>query len=496
MNDQKSSFRQIVKATSLFGGVQVFQIIISIVRAKIIAVLLGPAGMGISGLLTATTSLIAGLTGLGLGTSAIKNISAADASGDESRISTIVAVFRKLVWITGLLGAAVTLLLSPWLSEITFGNKNYTLAFVWLSVTLLFNQLSIGQSVLLQAMRKIQFLAKASMAGSFFGLLISAPLYYYWRIEAIVPALILSSALGLFLEWYYGRRIPVKKIDVSFSTILDEGRDMVQMGFMLTISGLITTAGSYIVRIFLSAEGGVAEVGLYNAGFAIINTYVGLVFSAMGTDYYPRLSGVSHDNGQANRLINQQSEVSILILAPVLSVFFIFINWVVVLMYSTKFVPVNGMIQWAALGMYFKAVSWSIAFILLAKGESKLFFWNELLANVYVLLFNLLGYKLAGLDGLGVSFLLGYAVYLIQVYLLARIKYNFSFDFGFYKIFVIQFLIGLLCFIAIRMLAVPWAYTVGLLLIALSSIYSYREMDKRMDLMQLITDMKSRFIKK
>jgi len=495
MNEQKSSFRQILKATSLFGGVQVFQIIISIVRSKIIAVLLGPAGMGISGLLTSTTSLIAGLSGLGLGTSAIKNISAADASGDEVRISTIVTVFRRLVWFTGMLGTITTLLLSSWLSEITFGNKDYTLAFIWLSITLLFNQLSIGQSVLMQAMRKMQYLARASMAGSFFGLLISAPLYYYWRIDAIVPALVLSSILGLFLEWFYGRRIKVKKVAVSIKTILDEGKDMVQMGFMLTISGLIATAGSYVVRIFLSAEGGVSEVGLYNAGFAIINTYVGLVFSAMGTDYYPRLSGVSHDNAQANQLINQQSEVSILILSPILAVFFIFINWVIVLMYSAKFMPVNGMIHWAALGMYFKAVSWSIAFILLAKGESRLFFWNELVANAYVLLFSLIGYKWAGLDGLGVSFLVGYVVYLLQVFLLARIKYGFSFDSGFYKIFVVQFLIGLLCFLVIRMFDAAWAYAAGLPLIAVSFIYSYREMDKRMDLRQLITDMKTRFIK-
>ena len=53
--EQKSSYRQIVKATSLFGGVQFFQIIISVIRSKFVAILLGPAGMGIVGLLTATT---------------------------------------------------------------------------------------------------------------------------------------------------------------------------------------------------------------------------------------------------------------------------------------------------------------------------------------------------------------------------------------------------------------------------------------------------------
>ncbi|HBK40816.1 MAG TPA: O-antigen translocase, partial [Porphyromonadaceae bacterium] len=95
MNKHQSSYRQIMKATSLFGGVQVFQIVISIVRSKFVALLLGPAGMGIVGLLTSTTGLVAGLTNFGLGTSAIKNISEANATGDEQRISTVISVMRR-----------------------------------------------------------------------------------------------------------------------------------------------------------------------------------------------------------------------------------------------------------------------------------------------------------------------------------------------------------------------------------------------------------------
>ena len=152
MQEQRSSYRQIVKATSLFGGVQFFQILISVVRSKFVAILLGPSGMGIVGLLTSTTGLITGLTNFGLGTSAIKNISEATATNDNARISSVITVMRRLVWLTGLLGAIVTLVFSPWLSEFTFGNRDYTLAFIWISVTLLFNQLSTGELVLLQSL--------------------------------------------------------------------------------------------------------------------------------------------------------------------------------------------------------------------------------------------------------------------------------------------------------------------------------------------------------
>lgn len=488
MKVNQSSYRSIMKATSLFGGVQVFNIIIAILRSKIIAILLGPAGLGILGLLNSTTGLITLLTNFGLGTSAIRDIAAANESGDQNRISKIVSVFRRLVWITGLLGAVITFVSSSWLSELTFGNKDYTIAFMWLSCSLLFSQLTSGQKVLLQGMRKLKYLAKANMLGSFIGLVISAPLYYYYRVDGIVPAIIITSVFLLGITWYFGRKIKIERTAVTTKETVFEGKGMMKMGFMLSLSSLISTGSSYIVRVFISNTGGVEEVGLYSAGFAIIGTYVGMVFTAMGTDYYPRLSGVSNDNKKANLLINQQAEIAVLILAPILTSFLIFINWAVIVLYSTKFTPVNGLIQWAALGMYFKAVSWAIGFIFLAKGASKLFFWSELAASVYVLVFNILGYKYFGLTGLGFSFLISYILILIQVYFIANFKYDFSFSSEFYKIFGIQLLLSIICFAITMFVSSFLAYILGLPFILISVWYSFKELDKRMDLKGIINN--------
>lgn len=475
-----------MKATSIFGGVQVINIFISIVRSKFIAVLLGPAGMGIAGLLTSTTGLIGSLTNFGLGTSAVKDIAAANETGDTKRIATVAAVFRRLVWITGLLGAVVTLALSPWLSQLTFGNREYTLAFVWLSVTLLLNQLAGGHMVMLQGMRKLKYLANANITGTLLGLVISVPIYYVWGIDGIVPTIILTSIASLIYAWYFGRKVKIEKAVVDRVTTIAEGKDMLKMGFMISLSGLITTAAAYLVRIYISNTGGVDDVGLYNAGFAIIGTYVGLVFAAMGIDYYPRLAGVAQDNNKARELINQQAEIAILILAPILTIFLVFINWVVILLYSAKFTPINGMIHWAALGMFFKAASWSIGFIFLAKGAARLFFWNELIANVYLLVFNVLGYKWGGLNGLGISFFAAYFVYFIQVFVITRVKYSFSFDKQFSKIMALQLLLGILCFLAVKLLPTTWAYAVGSFIVLVSSAYSLYELNKHLHLKGLI----------
>jgi O-antigen/teichoic acid export membrane protein len=329
-------------------------------------------------------------------------------------------------------------------------------------------------------------LAKANLLGTSLGLILTLPLYYYFKLDGIVPALILSSLITLLLAWFFAQKIGLPTPELTKKHIIDEGKDMLKFGFMLSVSGLITVGVSYLVRIYISNTGGVDDVGLYNAGFAIINTYVGLIFTAMGTDYYPRLTAVSNDNFKAKQLINQQAEIAILILAPILIVFIIGVHWAIILLYSHEFLKINGMIQWAAMGMFFKATCWSLGFIFLAKGDAKLFFWSELLANIYLLTTSFFCYNIWGLNGLGIAFLATYLVYLIQVFLISKKKYLFNFDKDFIKLFLIQFGIGILCFSTVIMLDGFWFYLLSICLTLLSIWYSFKELNKRIGIKNII----------
>lgn len=486
MPDQKSSYRQIMKATSVFGGVQVFQIIIQIIRSKFIAILLGPIGMGIAGLLTTTTSFIGVLADFGLGTSAVKDIAAAHATGNEMRVATVVTVLRRLVWITGILGTLITLILSPWLSLLTFGNHKYTSAFIWISCTLLFTQLTSGQMVLLQGLRKIQYLAKANLYGSLLGLLFTVPLYYKLGIDGIVPGIIIASLISLSLSRFFVRKIDIKKVKVSVVRTMAEGKTMLMMGFSISLSVLLSVGASYVVRIFISRTGSIADVGLYSAGFSIVTIYVSMIFNAMGTDFFPRLSAVSHDNTLCNQTVNQQAEIAILILAPILIVFLVFIHWVVILLYSDKFVPINLMILWAALGMFFKVIIWLFGFLFLVKGDIKIYFWNEFASTAYTLILNIIGYHLYGLTGMGISFFVSYLFAMVQAFTIGKIKFSFSFESSFVRLFIFQFGLALSAFVAVQFLPNPYPYLAGGILIALSVILSLRELEKRIGIKALL----------
>jgi O-antigen/teichoic acid export membrane protein len=494
MTSNRGTYRQIVKSTSLFGGVQIFQILIQIVRSKFIAVILGPAGMGIASLLNSTTGLISGLTNFGLSTSAVRNVAEANESGLKDRIAVIVNTLKKLTWITGFLGMFITIILSPWLSQITFGNKEFVFSFIWVSVTLLFNQLCSGQLVILQGMRKLKSLAQANLLGSLIGLIITIPLYYIWKINAIVPGIIISSLISLLVSIAYSRKIEIVHVKLSIHDTFFEGKQMLIMGFLISLSGLITLVTSYVLRIFISKNGGLDQVGLFNSGFTIINVYVGMIFTAMSTEYYPRLSGIAHDVELRTKTINQQAEIALLILSPLICIFLIYINWVVILLYSIKFIPISEMIYWAAMGMFFKSISWPIGFLILAKGDSKVFLWSEIAANSYLLLFNIAGYKIYGLSGLGISFLAANLVLLIQVYLICRYRYKFKIEKELLRIFLILFTLASICFVFIRLLNGIILYSLGTLVIVFAIYISYRELDRRLDIKSILLSLKARFL--
>lgn len=486
MEDKQSSYKSIFKATSLFGGVQVYQILIQIIKSKFVAVLLGPAGVGIMGLYQSALDLVKSVTNMGLSQSAVRDVSEANGSNDITRIAKTVTVLRKLVWFTGLLGTIIVAVLSPLLSKTTFGNYDYTIPFIILSITLLLEQLSAGQKVVLQGMRRLKDLAKASAIGATFGLFVSVPLYYLFGVNGIVPTLVLHSATALLISWWYSRKIRIEKVEVSTRQTLEQGKQMLVMGIAMSFSGIIAMSVSYILRGYIRSVGGTEEVGLFQAGFAIMTSYVGLIFNAIATDYYPRLAAVNKNNEQCNEVVSKQGEIATLIMSPMLCLCLVFMPVLLELLYSDKFLGATHFILWCCLGMMFKLASWLVAFMFVAKADSKLFMINELLGNLYYLGFSLLGYIYYGITGLGIGFALNYLVYFVQVYIISVKRYSFRLSRPFVINYIFQLILVMLCLVVSLLVKEWYSYVFGGLLTLVSLFFSLRGLNKRIQLFQLI----------
>ena len=159
-NDRNGISKGVLRAMSMFGGVQALSIICSIIRTKLVAIWIGPAGIGLFGLYNTAIDMINNIANLGIRSSSIRDISVANSKGSRKHIAEVIAVVRRWTWALGIIAAFVTLIASPLLSMWTFGDNNHTLGFIALSATIMFAAVVNCEQSILQGTGKLKRLAK------------------------------------------------------------------------------------------------------------------------------------------------------------------------------------------------------------------------------------------------------------------------------------------------------------------------------------------------
>lgn len=416
MSSTKTSYNQIIKSTGLIGGSEIVIIVLKIIKTKLVAIILGPLGVGISGLFDSALGLVGTITKLGIGFSSIRDIAQAAGTNDIKRISRSIKILRTWVWFTGILGLTTVMVFSKQLSIWSFGDQRHQISFIILSVVLLLMAISDGQLALLQGLRKITDLAKAKVFGVLLGLFISIPLYWFYDLDGIIPAIILNSLLALLISWYFSRKIMVIPMEISLKEKFTGGIGMIRLGFFVVVSGLVSNGSLYLVRIIIAQKLGEESVGFFQASWSISTMYIASVLGAMATDYYPRLSAITHDKVQMTKLVNEQTEMALLIAGPLIVGMIGFVHLIVLVLYSNKFLPAIPMLEWQLAGTFVKVISWPLGFVLLAFGKGNKFIISEVLYFATYLFLIYLGWDFLFLEVVGTAFLAAYLIYLAYVF--------------------------------------------------------------------------------
>ncbi|WP_221659044.1 O-antigen translocase [Bacteroides salyersiae] len=487
MIEKQSTYRQIFKATSIFGGVQVFNILISVIKLKVVAVLLGPGGIGLLGMLNSTLDVIKTITGLGLSSSAVKEVSQAAGSGDVLKISSVLKALRRWLYLTGIFGFLVTLALAPYLSQWTFGNADYTWSFVWLSVVLFLAALSSGQMAALQGLRRISYMAKSGMLGSLIGLLLSIPLFFFFSYEGIVPSIIISAICTLVLSSFYARKIKTLKVSQTFQESLRQGAEMVKLGIAMMFSGAMAIIAGYLLKAYITQNGGIDDAGIFQSGFSIAEGYFGLIFTAMATDYYPRLAAVNNNNIKVKDEVNKQAEMGLLLAFPIIIIALFLMPVLIKILYSATFMDSVLYVNWAMLGNIFKIGSWTMGYVLIAKGKSKIFTCTAIFFNSIYLFLNIVGYNYLGVEGIGIAFFIYYIIHFLGMYLICYRLFGIRYHKCFWNLFLVVLFLAIIAFYMQSVENVWIKYTSALLLLSISLYVSYDQINKRINIFQLIS---------
>jgi len=494
--EDKKSYRQIIKTTSLFGGVQIIQILATIIRGKLVALLLGTTGMGINTLYNSVVTMIVQLSTFGLNFSAVRDISNTHDSFQPEEQGKIIRIFKRWMIASAVIGAIIICSGSLLLSRFTFGNDEHSWAFVFLSIAVILLILGSSYITILQGTRRLKEMAKASVFGAVFGLIFCVPFYYFYKERGIVPALIISAFSTFLFGLYFSRGTVNSHPKISFKETITGGTEMAKLGIAMMAANLIGSAVNYVLNSYIGNFGSVADVGLYGAAMSITSQYVGLIFSAMAVDYFPRLSAVSSDKEKVTEMVNQQAEIVLLIIMPVLVGMILTAPLIIRILLSSQFLVITDFISWAAFAMLFKSAAFAMGYISFAKGDKKVFFFFEGVFNSLVtLISSIVGYKYFGLTGIAIAILLSNILYIINVNIVANKRYGFTLSNSLVKIFLRSVLLLGSTLLLALFFPKLYTYTIGSVIFIFSTYLSFMELDKRISLKSLIIS-RLPFIKK
>lgn len=483
---ERASYLEILRSSVLIGGASVLTIFIGIVRTKAVAVLLGPAGVGLMGLFNAICDLAVAVAGMGAGSSGVRQIAEAVGSGDEHRIARTIKVVRRTVPVLGVLGATALVILARPVSVLSFGTDAHAGAIALLGGAVLCRLITDGQSGLLQGLRRISDLARTGVLGSAVGAVATVTMVYAFGEDGIALSLVGGAAAGLAISWIYARRVRLAPVKIGAAETRREIAALLRLGFAFMLSGLLMIGASYAIRMMVARRLGIEAAGLYQAAWTLGAMYVTLILSAMNKDYYPRLTGVAHDRSASNRIVNEQAEVAMLLAAPGILATLTFAPLVLAAFYAGPFAAAAGILRWICLATALQVVLVPVGYILLARNAQKFFIATEAAWTVAHLGLAWLCVGTFGVDGAGMAFFGAYAMHGLLIYPIARRLNGFRWSAqnrrGAFR------LVGLVggVFLACSTLPASAAMAIGAAATLLSTVHALRALGRLTPLGQLL----------
>lgn len=422
-----AAYKNIFKAVALFSSIQGLNILLNLIRTKLVAMFLGPAGVGLSSIYNETKELIHESTNMGMDQSGVREISVAYEkwleTGEREPLDNAVMLVRSWVAIFAVIGIVVCALFAYPLSSATFGDTEHWMGYTLLAPAVGLATITCGEMAILKATRQLKSIASLSTINIIVGTCTNIPLYYLYGLRGIIPAILLFGLCQMIIVFSFSVRR--YSIQLNFKKVfLIIGKPMILLGGALVLQGIIQHGTRLSIQSFINTHGTLTDVGLYAATTTIISTYLGIFASSLHTDFYPRLSGIFADKTQRYLTITRQIDVVQLFTAPLVAVFIIGINIIIPLLLTSEFNALIPVLSIALISCLARSIQQPLAFIPLAANEPKIYLLADIIDCIIMFSTYTMCYHFWGLIGIGYGICLYNILNAIWYVIVARKRYS------------------------------------------------------------------------
>ncbi|MBQ7526242.1 MAG: oligosaccharide flippase family protein [Bacteroidaceae bacterium] len=485
-----TSFDHVLKYTSIFGGVQGLKMLLGMARRKLTTLILGSWGLGLFNAYNAVSDFLNKASNMGIPLNATRKMGELFEKGTEEQIAHQAMVIRTWVLWSAILSVLICLFFSPVISYFFFDHDWHRWPAVMLiSLIAVTNIIAEGECSILKGLRQVRKVAIIETLLALGTLICTIPLYYLFGIRGVILGLIACGFLSAFVHFAFSLRLVKYKVKPLSQKTFYEGIPLIKVGIPYVLAGIANSSLQLIIPAIILARHTMTEVGHYDAGYSLMVGYAGLVFMALESDFFPRLSAVQNDKERMNSTINQQIDVCTLILTPLLILLVLFMPFVLQVLYKDDFIVVEGMAVTSVFYSFLRCMALPMGYSILAKGHSIAFLVLEVCFDV---LFGLLiwwCYNAFGLIGAGVALSVGALYDLIVYFLFCHIRYGFVFHRSTFLYclgqFTCLFVAVVYCFLVSPTL--PEKYTIGGIAFICSAAMSIHQLQYRSDCVKCLT---------
>lgn len=400
--------------TSVLNGVAVLiKTITLFVLNKILAVYLGPTGYAALGQFQNFIQMVTTFAGSAINTAVIKYT--AEYHEDESKQRAIWKTAGSIVFVFSLMFAFLILIFQRQLSLYIFHTLEYQTVFVWFAVFLLFFNFNTLFLAILNGKKEILKLVLANIAGSLFALIVTSILAIKLHLYGALIALSIYQSIAFIVTLFLCYRADWFKFSSLFGKIdLEITKKLSSFIWMALVSAICVPLSQMLIRAYLSQEFGLAYAGYWEAMIRLSTVYLMLVTTTLGVYYLPRLSELKMiDEIKKEVYLGYKFLFPLAVAGGV--VIFVLRDWIIKVLFSPSFAPMQSLFFWQMMGDALKIGSWILAYLMLSKAMTKLYISTEIIFTLSLIALTYVCTQLFGFEGVSMAHFINYGMYWIII---------------------------------------------------------------------------------
>lgn len=400
--------------TSVLNGVAVLiKTITLFVLNKILAVYLGPTGYAALGQFQNFIQMVTTFAGSAINTAVIKYT--AEYHEDESKQRAIWKTAGSIVFVFSLMFAFLILIFQRQLSLYIFHTLEYQTVFVWFAVFLLFFNFNTLFLAILNGKKEILKLVLANIAGSLFALIVTSILAIKLHLYGALIALSIYQSIAFIVTLFLCYRADWFKFSSLFGKIdLEITKKFSSFIWMALVSAICVPLSQMLIRAYLSQEFGLAYAGYWEAMIRLSTVYLMLVTTTLGVYYLPRLSELKMiDEIKKEVYLGYKFLFPLAVAGGV--VIFVLRDWIIKVLFSPSFAPMQSLFFWQMMGDALKIGSWILAYLMLSKAMTKLYISTEIIFTLSLIALTYVCTQLFGFEGVSMAHLINYGMYWVVI---------------------------------------------------------------------------------